>query len=99
MELERLGPTLGPIKIPGVWENPPAAGGKKVVFRALPRALHFIAKNTVWSRVALKKKGPGYVVSQFQGMVLEEKRLANRPSFADVRRRNNEVSGATMKSV
>ena len=32
------------------------------------------------------------MVSQFQGMVLEEKSPANRPSFADVRRRNNEVS-------
>ena len=32
------------------------------------------------------------MVSQFQGMVLEEKSPANRPSVADVRRRNNEVS-------
>ena len=31
------------------------------------------------------------MVSQFQGMVLEEKSPANRPSFAEVRRRNNEV--------
>ena len=31
----RLGPTLGPTKFLGVWGNPPAAGGPKVVFRAL----------------------------------------------------------------
>ena len=82
-------------QIPGIPQPPEA---KKVIFRAspLPRALHLILIDSEKHRLepsgTKKKQRPGYMVSQFQRMVLEEKSPANRPSFADVRRRNNEVS-------
>ena len=80
---ERTGDGPRQRTVSGIWEL--------LSMKRFFESLEDLAKNTVWSRVA-PKKNKGFGLSQFQGMVLEEKSPANRPIL-------RKSAGATMKMV